>query len=140
MAKIDFDIVTAEKLIYSEQIDVLIAPGTEGQLAILPNHAPLLTALQPGELTILNDNKYKQMVISGGFMEVMPDKITVLADTAERIEDIDEERAEKALKRAEEKIASNPTDVDLERALASLIKSRMRLKVARRRKAKTQNI
>ena len=80
------------------------------------------------------------MVISGGFMEVMPDKITVLADTAERIEDIDEQRAEKALKRAEEKIASNPTDVDLERALASLIKSRMRLKVARRRKAKTQNI
>ena len=71
MAKIDFDIVTAEKLIYSEQIDVLIAPGTEGQLAILPNHAPLLTALQPGELTILNDNKDKQMVISGGFMDCL---------------------------------------------------------------------
>lgn len=137
MAKIDFDIVTAEKLIYSEQIDVLIAPGSEGQLAILPSHAPLLTALQAGELTILSGNKNKQMVISGGFMEVMPDKVTVLADTAERIEDIDEERAEKALKRAEEQIASNPTDLDLERALASLVKSRMRLKIARRRKTKT---
>ena len=134
MRKLQLDIVTAERLVSSEQIDVLVAPGVEGELAVLAHHAPLLTVLKPGEIRILNDGEESDIAVSGGFMEVMPDKVTILADTAERADEIDEERAEIALKRAEERIVAAPTDMDLERALASLRRSQARLKVARRRR------
>ena len=133
MAKLQLDIVTAERLVTSEEVDVLVAPGVEGELAILPRHAPLLTVLKPGEIRVLNDGEESDIAVSGGFMEVMPDKVTILADTAERADEIDEERAEAALKQAQERIAAAPTDMDLERAVASLRRSQARLKVARRR-------
>ena len=137
MAKLQLDIVTAERLVTSEEVDVLVAPGVEGQLAILPHHAPLLTVLKPGEIRVLNDGEESDIAVSGGFMEVMPDKVTILADTAERADEIDETRAEAALKLAQERITTAPADMDLERAVASLRRSQARLKVARRRRRST---
>ncbi len=134
MATIRLDIVTAERLIYSEEINILVAPGIDGELGILPRHAPLLTALKPGEIRIVKDGEESYMAVSGGFMEVLGNKITILADTAERVEEIDIQRAEEALKRAEERVVSRTSDMDLERALASIRKSQVRLKVARQRR------
>ena len=134
MAKLQLDIVTAERLVTSEEVDVLVAPGIDGELAVLPHHAPLLTVLKPGEIRVLNDGEESDIAVSGGFMEVMPDKVTILADTAERADEIDETRAEAALKKAQERIESAPADMDLERAVASLRRSQARLKVARRRR------
>jgi F-type H+-transporting ATPase subunit epsilon len=134
VAKLQLDIVTAERLVTSEEVDVLVAPGEDGELAVLPHHAPLLTVLKPGEIRVLNDGEESDIAVSGGFMEVMPDKVTILADTAERADEIDEERAEAALKKAQERIDSAPADMDLERAVASLRRSQARLKVARRRR------
>ena len=137
MAKLQLDIVTAERLVTSEEVEVLVAPGVDGELAILPHHAPLLTVLKPGEIRVLNDGEESDIVVSGGFMEVMPDKVTILADTAERADEIDEVRAEAALKKAQERIESAPADMNLERAVASLRRSQARLKVARRRRRST---
>ena len=137
MAKLQLDIVTVERLVTSEEVDVLVAPGLDGELAVLPHHAPLLTVLKPGEIRVLNDGEESDIAVSGGFMEVMPDKVTILADTAERADEIDEERAEAALKKAQERIESAPADMDLERAVASLRRSQARLKVARRRRRGT---
>ena len=134
MATIRLDIVTAERLIYSEEINILVAPGIDGELGILPRHAPLLTALKPGEIRIVKDGEESYMAVSGGFMEVLGNKITILADTAERVEEIDIQRAEEALKRAEERVVSRTSDMDLERALASIRRSQVRLKVARQRR------
>jgi F-type H+-transporting ATPase subunit epsilon len=128
--KIKFEIVTAERVVYSDDVDVVIAPGIEGQLGILPHHASLMTMLQPGELTVRKGSEEHSIFVSGGFMEVHGNKMVVLADTAERAEEIDISRAEAAKRRAEEKMAQPPTDVDLARAQASLLRSMMRLKVA----------
>jgi F-type H+-transporting ATPase subunit epsilon len=128
------EIVTAESLVYSEEIDVLVAPGIDGELGILPRHAPLLTGLKPGEIRVVKDGEDTYMAVSGGFMEVIGNKITILADTAERVEDIDVERAEEALRLAEERAEAKASDMDLERALASIRRSQARLKVARRRR------
>ena len=134
MAPMLLEIVTAESLVYSEEIDVLVAPGIDGELGILPRHAPLLTALKPGEIRVVKDGEDTYMAVSGGFMEVIGNKITILADTAERVEDIDVERAEEALKLAEERAAARTSDMALERALASIRRSQARIKVARRRR------
>ena len=111
-----------------------MAPGVDGEMAILPSHAPLLTVLKPGEIRVVKDGQDSFIVVSGGFMEVMPEKVTILADTAERLDEIDIERAEAALKAAQKQIAAAPADMDLERALASMQRSQARIKVARRRR------
>lgn len=136
MATMRLEIVTAERLVYSEDVNVLVAPGIDGELGILPNHAPLLTVLQPGEIRVDKDGQETYMAVSGGFLEVLGNKVTILADTAERVEEIDAERAEEALKRAQERIASSPADADLERAVASMRSAQARLKVARRRRSR----
>ena len=133
MAPMLLEIVTAERLVYSEEVDVLVAPGIEGELAILPSHAPLLTVLKPGEIRVVKGNEESYMAVSGGFMEVMANKVTSLADTAERAEEIDIERTEEALKRAQEGATTATSNVDLARALASIRRSQARMKVARRR-------
>ncbi len=94
MSTIRLDIVTAERLVFSEDVEAVVAPGVEGQLGILPHHAPLMTMLQPGELMVRKDGEEESMFISGGFLEVRGDKVIVLADTAEKAEEIDIERAE----------------------------------------------
>ena len=134
MATFQLDIVSAERHVSSDQVEVLVAPGVDGEMAILPSHAPLLTVLKPGEIRVVKDGEDSFIVVSGGFMEVMPEKVTILADTAERLDEIDIERAEAALKAAEERIAEAPAAMDLERALASMRRSQVRIKVARRRR------
>lgn len=129
------EIVTAERLVYSEQVSGVVAPGIEGELGILPHHAPLLTILQPGELRILKEGQEDTyMAVSGGFLEVMANRVVILADTAERAEEIDEARAEAATQRAQERLAHRTADIDLERALASMRRAQTRLKVVRRRR------
>ena len=130
MSSIKLDIVTAERLVYSEEVEAVIAPGVEGQLGILPHHAPLMTTLQAGELRVKGKGEEFSLAISGGFLEVRPDRIIVLADAAERAEEIDLARAEEAKRRAEERLAQSITEVDLARAEASLRRALTRLKVA----------
>ena len=134
MAPMRLEIVTAERVVYSEDVDILVAPGIDGELGILPGHAPLLTALQPGEIRVVKDSDESYIAVSSGFVEVLANKVTILADTAEYAEEIDIERAEEALKRAEERVSSRGADMDLEKAVASVRRSAARLKVARRRR------
>ena len=134
MATMRLEIVTAERPVYSEEVEVLVAPGIDGELAILPYHAPLLTVLKPGEIRVVRGGKESFIAVSGGFMEVMANKVTLLADTAEREEEIDLERTEAALKRAQEGVASAASAMDLERAMAEMRRSQARLKVVRRRR------
>ncbi|MCL0046641.1 F0F1 ATP synthase subunit epsilon [Dehalococcoidales bacterium] len=134
MPRIRLDIVTAERLVFSEEVDVIVAPGSEGQLGILPHHAPLMTMLQPGELLVRKDKEELFLAISGGFLEVRPDRVIVLADAAERAEEIDIARAEEAKRRAEEAISHRPPEVDAARAEAALRRSLIRLKVAEKRR------
>ena len=135
MPDIRFEIVTAERVVYSEDVNSVLAPGTEGELGILPNHSPLLTTLKPGELRVEKDGNQTYLAVSGGFMEVLGNKVTVLADTAERLDEIDSERAEQALPRAEDFLNNNESSaIDLQRALLSMRRSQARLKVARRKR------
>jgi F-type H+-transporting ATPase subunit epsilon len=128
------EIVTAERLVYSEDVDVLVAPGIDGELGILPSHAPLLTMLKPGEIKVVRDGEESFIAVGGGFLEVLGDKVTILADTAEHAEEIDLQRSEEALERAQESVSASASDSDLERAVASMRRSQARLKVARRRR------
>ena len=134
MATIKLDIVTAERVVYSEDVDVVIAPGIEGQLGILPHHAPLMTTLQPGELQVRKGEEEFFLAISGGFLEVRPDRIIVLADSAERVEEIDIARAEEAKRRAEERLKEHAPEVDVSRTETALRRSLARLDVVRRRR------
>jgi len=133
------EIVTAERVVRIEQgVDVLIAPGSEGQLAILPKHAALMTTLAPGELVFRRGTSESDFAITGGFMEVRNDRVTVLADAAEAAEEIDIARAEAARARAEERLRrmrdQSVRDVDMARAQAALQRSLIRLSVAHRRR------
>jgi F-type H+-transporting ATPase subunit epsilon len=133
--RLRLDIVTVERVVYSEDVDMVVAPGTEGQLGILPRHAPLLTALTYGELRAKRDDQVESFALGGGFMEVQPDRVTVLADTAERAEEIDLERAMTARRRAEERLRDRTRDrVDFTRAEAALRRSLIRIKVAEARR------
>jgi F-type H+-transporting ATPase subunit epsilon len=122
-------------MVYSEDIDALVAWGVEGQLGILPHHAPLMTMLQPGDLMIRRNKEEEFLAISGGFLEVRPDKVIILADACERVDEIDTARAEEAKKRAQEtmKIAA-PLTVDTAAAEAALRRSLARLKVAEKKR------
>jgi F-type H+-transporting ATPase subunit epsilon len=139
MAEMRLEIVTAEREVYSEDVSVIVAPGIDGELSILPQHAPLLTQLSPGEMRVLKDGEESFIAVSGGFLEVLGNKVTILADTAEHAEEIDLERAEEAVKRAQEQITAAPADMDLERAVASLRRSQARLRVATRRRRRRES-
>jgi len=113
-------VATAEREVYRGEADKLVAPGILGELGILPRHAPLLSALKIGELRITNGENVDEVFISGGYMEVQPDVVTVLADTAERATDMDEAAALAAQRKAREELASKKDDVDLAMAEAEL--------------------
>ena len=134
MSSIRLDIVTAERLVYSEDVDMVIAPGVEGQLGILPHHAPLMTTLQAGELRVRKGREEFFLAISGGFLEVRPDRIIVLADAAERAVEIDVARAEAAKRRAEEELSRRAPGVDTAQAEAALRRSLIRLQVVEKRR------
>jgi F-type H+-transporting ATPase subunit epsilon len=136
MPSLKIDIVTAERVVYTAEADIVIAPGVEGQLGILPHHAPLMTILQAGELVVRKGGEEESLAISGGFLEVRPDRVIVLADQAERAEEIDASRAEAARKRAEERLKERPAGVDEARAEAALRRAMVRLTVAEKVKAR----
>ena len=128
------EITTVERQVYGEEVDMVIAPGVDGQLGILPRHAPLMTMLQPGELTIRKGGSDTYFTVTGGFMEVLGDRVIILADACEHSEEINEERAQEAMRRAQERIASRPAEMQMERALASLRRAQARLDTVRRRR------
>ena len=138
MSKIKLDIVTPEEAIFSDEIDMLVAPGIEGELGILPHHAPLMTVLGIGELIIRNGNDEQYLAIGGGYLEVQPDRVIVLADAAERAEDIDIARAEAAKEAAQRTMAEKPSGIDSAQAEAALKRSLVRLKVATKRRKRYQ--
>jgi len=120
--------------VYSDEVDVVIAPGVLGQLAILPHHAPLMTMLDPGELCFRRGGEETFIAMSGGFLEVFQNRVVILADTAERAEEIDVARVEAAKQRAQEQLQRRPAGVDLVTAEAALRRSLARLKVVERRR------
>lgn len=141
MAKLKLEIVTAERQVFSDEVNAVIAPGVEGQLGILPHHAPLMSMLQPGELIIKKDDEENFLFVSGGFLEVRPDKVIILADACERCEEINISRAEQARQRAEERLHLHTPGIDHSIAEAALRRSLVRLKVAERvRKKPRRNI
>jgi F-type H+-transporting ATPase subunit epsilon len=137
MAKTQLEIVTAERVVFSDEVEVVVAPGVEGQLGILPHHAPLMTILLPGELLVRKGGEEFFLAISGGFLEVRPDRVIVLADAAERVEEIDIARAEEAKRRAEERLTHPTAEVDMARAEAALRRALARLQVVARRRRKS---
>ena len=139
MATLRLEIITAEKQVLADDVNLVVAPGIEGELGILPHHAPLMTMLQPGELLLRKGGEETYMVISGGFLEIRPDKVIILADTCERTEEIDVARAEEAKCRAQERLKTHLTETDAARAEAALRRSLVRLKVAERRRRKPRS-
>ena len=136
MATFKLEIVTAERMVFSDDVSAVIAWGVEGQLGILPHHAPLMTMLQPGDILIRKDKEEEFFAISGGFLEVRPDKVIILADACERVDEIDIARAEEAKRRAQETMKAAPLGADAAAAEAALRRSLARLKGAERKRRK----
>jgi len=134
MSSMEVLVATAEREVYSGQATMLIVPGAAGDLGILPNHSPLLAALKAGELRITNGDEIDEVFVSGGFVEIQPDKVTILADTAERAADMDEAEIVAAQRRAEDLVSSNKGDVDLAMAEAELSMLTARLNLLRKRR------
>ncbi len=128
MATIRLEVVTTEKMLYSDDVDMILAWGVEGQLGILPHHAPLMTMLQPGDLVFRKAGKEESLLISGGSLEVRPDKAVVLVDACERAEEIDAARAEAAKERAQKALRTATREVDAAAAEAALRRSLARLR------------
>jgi F-type H+-transporting ATPase subunit epsilon len=134
MAKLRVEVVTGEReVLVEDDVDMVVAPGIEGQLGILPQHAPLVTTLAPGELRIVKGGTEEDFAVSGGFLQVGPDRVMVLADTAERSEEIDIARAEEARRRAEAELANPRPAADAAAMQAAMRRSAVRLRVAQRR-------
>jgi F-type H+-transporting ATPase subunit epsilon len=134
MATVKLEIVTAERQVFSEDVTAITAEGAEGQMTILPNHAPLITMLAPGEMVIRKDGDEIYLAISGGFLEVRPDRVIVLADACERSDEIDLERAAQAKRRAEDRLKKLAPEIDQTRAEVALRRSLARLRVAEKRR------
>ncbi len=130
------EIITAERQVFADQVDSVVAPGIGGQLGILPRHAPLMTALQPGEVMIRKDGEPSYLAVTGGFMEVLANKVTILAAACEYSQEISEERAQTAMTRAQERLQTHATDLELERAAAAVRRAQVRLNIVRRRRAR----
>lgn len=133
---IQCDIVTQERTVFSEQVDSVNLPGTEGRMGILPDHSPLLTTLGFGEVVVRRGGQEEYFAIGGGFVEVQPDHVIILADSAEQAEEIDLERAERARRRAEQVMREGvPEDPERYAQIrASLLRAQARLDVGRRRR------
>jgi F-type H+-transporting ATPase subunit epsilon len=137
---IQCDIITQERIVFSGQVDSVNLPGVEGRMGILPHHSPLLTTLDFGEVMVRTAGVEEYFAIGGGFVEVQPDHVTILADSAEQADEIDVERAERARQRAEEMMRTGVKD-DPDRIAAvraSLLKAQVRADVGRRRRHRTQ--
>ncbi len=130
---IPVEIVTAERVVYNANATMVIIPATAGDIGVLPKHAPLLTTLKVGELRVKQENTPEQSIfIAGGFAEVLPDKITILADTAQRSEEMDEMEAREAQKRAKDLMATAETKEDIAKAELLLKETTIKLRIVRK--------
>jgi len=135
METIRCEIVTVERLVYEDEVDSVTAPAVKGEIQVLPGHASLITALSPGELVVERAGETEYFAIGGGYLEVLANKVTVMADTAEYSDEIDEVRAQAARERAEHMLRERPpTDEDYAAIEGALRRSLARLNVARRRR------
>jgi F-type H+-transporting ATPase subunit epsilon len=134
--RIQLEVVTPERQVLSTEVDEVSAPGALGYFGVLPGHAPFLTTLGVGELGYRSGNQWEYLSITWGYAEVLPNKVTVLSETAEMAEEIDIERAERAKRRAEERLrewSTTAADIDFERASVALQRAFIRLQVAQKR-------
>ena len=131
------EILTPERAVYDDDVDMVIAPGSEGYLGILPHHAPLLTALGRGEFRVKKGGVEEVLAVFGGFMDVRGDRVTVLTDVAEQADEIDEAQAQAARDAAEPQLATATSPAEEARARASLERSLVRLRVTQRRRRRT---
>ncbi len=128
-------VVTAEREVYTDEgVDEVVAPGIQGELTVLPQHAPLLTMIKPGIMRLVKGGEETDVAITGGFLEVKDDRVTILADAAERAEEIDEVRAEEARRRAERALEEREETEELVAAAAALQRALLRLRAAERRR------
>ncbi|HHB90426.1 MAG TPA: ATP synthase F1 subunit epsilon [Anaerolineae bacterium] len=139
MAKTHFSLIAQDRIVYEDDVDMVILPGASGVFAAMARHAPLMATLQPGEILVRKEGEAdRYFAVGGGFAEVRPDEVIVLARSAEAAEEIDIQRAEEAMRRAQEYLRSPEKDRDIERRLAmeaALRRSLARMKVARKRAA-----
>lgn len=133
---LQLEIVSPERRAFTDEVDMVIVPGIDGQLGILPHHTRLITALGVGELRIKKGGTEQSMLISGGFVEVRPDKVVVMADLAEHSEEIDVARATEARKAAEAELEQSKDPVDIARVRAALQTALMRERIATRRRSR----
>jgi F-type H+-transporting ATPase subunit epsilon len=130
MAKLNVELVTPEGRVLETEADFVKAPGTAGELGVLPRHIPLMTPLRSGEVLVRNDGNDQYLFVAGGFLQVLPDKVIILADAAERAEDIDEARAEEAKRRAEQALSQPLGPEESVAAALALERAAFRLRVA----------
>jgi F-type H+-transporting ATPase subunit epsilon len=128
-----FEIVTPEKLVVRDVAEEMQIPAKNGYIGVLPGHAPLITELAVGEITYRNRGYTHHIALAWGFAEVLPDKVTILAENAERADEIDVKRAQEAKERAEQRLKSSNTETDYERAQNALQRAEARLQVAGKR-------
>ena len=128
------EIVTPDAKTYSEDVDMVTLPGSEGEMGILPNHVPLMTQIVPGEIIVRKDNRDYFLAVGEGFVEITGDKVSILTDMAIKAENIDEAKAEEARRRAEERLAEKLDDAEVAAINASLAHSLAQLKVKRRQR------
>lgn len=138
MAKLSIEVVTGERIVYeATDVDMVVAPGSEGSLGILPGHASLISLLANGELRVKKSGTEESIVVFGGFIEVTHNKVIILADTAERSSEIDLERAEAARTRAEDARKNRSDTVSAAEAEASLRRAAVRLRIGQRRRGRS---
>jgi F-type H+-transporting ATPase subunit epsilon len=134
--RILLEVVTPERLVLSTEVDEVSAPGALGYFGVLPGHTPFITTLGLGELGYRIGNQWEYLAITWGYAEVLPNKVTILTETAEMAEEIDLERAERAKRRAEERLrewSTTAADIDFDRATTALQRALIRLQVAQKR-------
>lgn len=138
--KLHLEIITPLKVVYKEEVDELVVPTKVGEITILPNHVSLLTKIIAGELIVKKGTILQSLAITGGFLEVSKNKVTILADYAVRSEDIETEKAEEARKRAEKLLLEKLEEKDFAKAEADLRRSLLELRVAKRRRGRMQPV
>jgi F-type H+-transporting ATPase subunit epsilon len=131
---LQLEIVTPEKLAYADEVDAVVLPGSEGELGVLPHHAPLISTLGAGELRLRKAGREESFAIVGGFLQVLPDKVGVMAETADMASEIDLEKAQEARRQAEQALEGGSVEgADLAAARAALQTALLRIRVAERR-------
>ncbi len=138
MAKLSVEIITGERVVYQQNdVDMVVAPGLEGTLGILPSHAPLVSLLSQGELRVKKGGGEESLVVFGGFIEIVDDKVIILADSADRVDEIDLARATEARQNAEDALKNREGVVNLEEAEASLRRAAIRERIGQRRRGQS---